>query len=148
MSSVSTHGFSLEAFRLQAPRVLESNALLQRQAARESNARTYPRRIPLALQQAHGIYVQDTSGQLFMDCLAGAGTLALGHNHPVTLQAMRQTLDSGLPLHTRRCTRWTSPPQSRIASSKRYSRPCPRAWPGTRAFSSAAPAARMPSRPR
>ncbi|AIZ33037.1 aminotransferase class III-fold pyridoxal phosphate-dependent enzyme [Pseudomonas parafulva] len=100
MSSVSTHGFSLEAFRLQAPRVLESNALLQRQAARESNARTYPRRIPLALQQAHGIYVQDTSGQLFMDCLAGAGTLALGHNHPVTLQAMRQTLDSGLPLHT------------------------------------------------
>jgi diaminobutyrate-2-oxoglutarate transaminase len=35
-----------------------------------------------------------------MDCLAGAGTLALGHNHPCTLAAMRATLDSGVPLHT------------------------------------------------
>lgn len=35
-----------------------------------------------------------------MDCLAGAGTLALGHNHPAAIAAMRQTLDSGLPLHT------------------------------------------------
>ena len=96
----SSATFTLEHFRQQAPRELNTNAYLQRQAARESNARSYPRRIPLALQEAHGLYVRDTQGQLFMDCLAGAGTLALGHNHPVAIAAMRQTLDSGLPLHT------------------------------------------------
>ncbi|RMQ50408.1 2,4-diaminobutyrate 4-transaminase [Pseudomonas cichorii] len=96
----SSATFTLEQFRQQAPRELNSNAYLQRQAARESNARSYPRRIPLALQEAHGLYVRDTQGQLFMDCLAGAGTLALGHNHPVAIAAMRETLDSGLPLHT------------------------------------------------
>lgn len=98
LSSSAT--FTLEQFRQQAPRELNTNPYLQRQAARESNARSYPRRIPLALQEAHGLYVRDTQGQLFMDCLAGAGTLALGHNHPVAIAAMRQTLDSGLPLHT------------------------------------------------
>ncbi|WP_460135964.1 diaminobutyrate--2-oxoglutarate transaminase [Pseudomonas sp. S1_E04] len=92
--------FTLAHFRQQASRELNTNPYLQRQAARESNARSYPRRIPLALQEAHGLYVRDTQGQLFMDCLAGAGTLALGHNHPVAIAAMRQTLDSGLPLHT------------------------------------------------
>jgi diaminobutyrate-2-oxoglutarate transaminase len=96
----SSAAFNLEHFRQQGPRELNANPYLQRQAARESNARSYPRRIPLALQEAHGIYVRDTQGQLFMDCLAGAGTLALGHNHPVAIAAMRQTLDAGLPLHT------------------------------------------------
>jgi diaminobutyrate-2-oxoglutarate transaminase len=87
-------------FLRQGPVTLDSDALLQRQAARESNARSYPRRIPLALQQAHGIYLRDTRGQVFMDCLAGAGTLALGHNHPCAIDAMRRTLDAALPLHT------------------------------------------------
>lgn len=100
MNIHSVSSFSLEHFRRQSMRELASNAYLQRQSARESNARSYPRRIPLALQEAHGIYVRDTQGQLFMDCLAGAGTLALGHNHPVAIAAMRQTLDAGLPLHT------------------------------------------------
>ncbi|WP_325948317.1 diaminobutyrate--2-oxoglutarate transaminase [Pseudomonas putida] len=92
--------FTLEHFRRQPPRTLESNAYLERQSERESSARSYPRRIPLALVEAHGLYVRDSQGQFFMDCLGGAGTLALGHNHPVTVAAMRQTLDSGLPLHT------------------------------------------------
>lgn len=96
----SPNNFNLEQFRQQSPRELNSNAYLERQAARESNARSYPRRIPLALQEAHGIYVRDTQDQLFMDCLAGAGTLALGHNHPAAINAIRQALDSGLPLHT------------------------------------------------
>ena len=100
MEDVEFSPFSLAHFRRQAPRHFDADPLLERQAARESNARSYPRRIPLALKQGHGIYVQDTRGQLFMDCLAGAGTLALGHNHPCTVAAMRATLDSGVPLHT------------------------------------------------
>jgi len=51
-----------------------SNPLLERQRTRESNARSYPRRIPLALARGQGIYVEDTEGRVFIDCLAGAGT--------------------------------------------------------------------------
>lgn len=78
----------------------EDNPLLVRQKLQESNARSYPRRIPLALKRGHGIHVEDVEGRLFIDCLAGAGTLALGHNHPVVIEAIRQVLDDGLPLHT------------------------------------------------
>lgn len=35
-----------------------------------------------------------------IDCLAGAGTLALGHNHPDVLQSIQSVITSGLPLHT------------------------------------------------
>ena len=79
---------------------LDTTPVLERQARQESNARSYPRRIPLVLERAHGIYVQDTRGQVFIDCLAGAGTLALGHNHPVVVEAIQAALASGLPMHT------------------------------------------------
>lgn len=85
---------------LSRPYTLETTPELERQARQESNARSYPRRIPLVLEKANGIYVQDSRGQVFIDCLAGAGTLALGHNHPVVVNAMRAALDSGIPLHT------------------------------------------------
>lgn len=85
---------------LAHPYTLGTNLLLQRQEARESNARSYPRRIPLALKRAQGIYVEDVEGRVFIDCLAGAGTLALGHNHPVVVEAIQQVLRDGLPLHT------------------------------------------------
>jgi diaminobutyrate-2-oxoglutarate transaminase len=75
-------------------------ARLDRQAAVESNARSYPRRIPLELKRAQGIHVQDSEGRWFIDCLAGAGTLALGHNHPEVVQSMRDLLDGQRPLHT------------------------------------------------
>jgi diaminobutyrate-2-oxoglutarate transaminase len=74
--------------------------LLQRQQQQESNARSYPRRIPLALKRARGIHVEDVEGRQFIDCLAGAGTLALGHNHPVVIEAIQRVLADELPLHT------------------------------------------------
>ncbi|WP_275630248.1 aspartate aminotransferase family protein [Pseudomonas sp. 273] len=74
--------------------------LLARQRHQESNARSYPRRIPLALKKASGLFVEDVEGRRFIDCLAGAGTLALGHNHPVVIEAIRQVLADELPLHT------------------------------------------------
>lgn len=85
---------------LSQPYSFGSHPLLQRQAAQESNARSYPRRIPLALKRARGIYVEDVEGRVFIDCLAGAGTLALGHNHPVVIAAIQQVLKDELPLHT------------------------------------------------
>ncbi len=79
---------------------LTNEAFLARQSARESNARSYPRRFPIAIARAAGIRVTDVEGKTYLDCLSGAGALALGHNHPAVHTALRQVLDSGLPLHT------------------------------------------------
>jgi diaminobutyrate-2-oxoglutarate transaminase len=43
--------------------------------------------------------VEGADGRRYLDCLCGAGTLALGHNHPVVLEAIREVLDSEAPLH-------------------------------------------------
>jgi diaminobutyrate-2-oxoglutarate transaminase len=85
---------------LKACYTLDTDPILERQKTQESNARSYPRRIPLVLKKAHGIYVEDSKGQVYIDCLAGAGTLALGHNHPVTIEAIQNALKSEIPLHT------------------------------------------------
>lgn len=78
----------------------ENRPFLESQAARESNARSYPRRLPLVIKKAEGIHVTDMDGKVYYDCLAGAGTLALGHNHPVVVEAIKSALDQKLPLHT------------------------------------------------
>src|SRR5262245_53466153 len=77
-----------------------SRYYLDRQHQFESNARTYRRRLPPAIRKAQGLHVTDADGKVYMDCLCGAGTLALGHNHPVVLDAIRRHLDEGYPLHT------------------------------------------------
>ncbi|WP_028775957.1 aspartate aminotransferase family protein [Shimazuella kribbensis] len=69
------------------------------QEIRESNARSYPRRIPIAIKKAKGIFVTDVEGTNYYDCLSGAGTLALGHNHPIIKEAIRNVLENDLPLH-------------------------------------------------
>ncbi|MEK3883848.1 aspartate aminotransferase family protein [Paenibacillus sp. PL2-23] len=81
--------------------MLESNAsYLDSQQRRESNARTYPRKLPIAISTARGVQVTDADGRSYYDCLAGAGTLALGHNHPVVIEAIKGVLEQELPLHT------------------------------------------------
>ncbi len=72
--------------------------ILRRQAARESAARTYARALPIVPVRARGLTIEGADGRRYLDCLSGAGTLALGHNHPVVLEAIRKVLDSGAPL--------------------------------------------------
>jgi diaminobutyrate-2-oxoglutarate transaminase len=74
--------------------------LLARQGERESSARSYPRRLPIAIASASGVHVRDVDGREFIDCLAGAGTLALGHNHPVVVEAVRDAIDAETPWTT------------------------------------------------
>ncbi|MFF5023268.1 diaminobutyrate--2-oxoglutarate transaminase family protein [Streptomyces collinus] len=72
--------------------------ILRRQSARESAARTYARALPIVPVRARGLTIEGADGRRYLDCLSGAGTLALGHNHPVVLEAIRRVLDSGAPL--------------------------------------------------
>ncbi|MFI9272795.1 diaminobutyrate--2-oxoglutarate transaminase family protein [Kitasatospora sp. NPDC052896] len=84
---------------LPAPSTGPGDGILRRQRLRESAARTYARSFPIVPVRANGMTVEGADGRRYLDCLAGAGTLALGHNHPVVLAAIRRTLDSGAPLH-------------------------------------------------
>ncbi|NEA97528.1 aminotransferase class III-fold pyridoxal phosphate-dependent enzyme [Streptomyces sp. SID13726] len=72
---------------------------MRRQSARESAARTYARALPIVPVRARGLTIEGADGRRYLDCLSGAGTLALGHNHPVVLEAIRKVLDSGAPLN-------------------------------------------------
>ncbi|MEU0073432.1 aminotransferase class III-fold pyridoxal phosphate-dependent enzyme [Streptomyces sp. NPDC006332] len=71
----------------------------RRQSARESAARTYARALPVVPVRARGLTIEGADGHRYLDCLSGGGTLVLGHNHPVVLEAIRKVLDSGAPLH-------------------------------------------------
>lgn len=77
----------------------DPRSVLARQAARESGARSYARHLPVVPVRAEGMTVHGADGRTYLDCLSGAGSLALGHNHPVTVEAVRRVLDSGAPLH-------------------------------------------------
>lgn len=78
----------------------DNSYYLTRQEKRESNARSYPRRLPMAMKSASGSWIEDVEGNRYLDSLCGAGTLALGHNDPEVVQTMKDLLDSQLPLHT------------------------------------------------
>jgi diaminobutyrate-2-oxoglutarate transaminase len=73
---------------------------LDRQSKYESNARSYPRRLPIAVRRAEGIYIEDVDGKRYLDCLAGAGALPLGHSHPVAVVAVQQAVAEGVPWQT------------------------------------------------
>lgn len=84
------------------PAGLEAD-LLARQASRESNARTYPRGLPVAVGHARGCEIWSVEGKRYLDFFAGAGVLALGHSHPKVVEAVRKQIDvfvHGLDLPT------------------------------------------------
>ncbi|MGE5758744.1 MAG: diaminobutyrate--2-oxoglutarate transaminase family protein [Gemmatimonadota bacterium] len=74
---------------LPGPRSAE---LLARQDKQESNARTYPRHLPIAIAEAFGPFVRDLDGNVFIDFLTGAGVLGLGHNHPELVRVAAEQL--------------------------------------------------------
>lgn len=94
------HTFSTSVPVVEGTYDLTPDAILLEQEQNESAVRSYPRRLPIAIKRAYGALVEDTRGQIFLDCLAGAGTLALGYNHPEINQALKAQLDSGLPYQT------------------------------------------------
>ncbi|MCY4045317.1 MAG: diaminobutyrate--2-oxoglutarate transaminase family protein [Cellvibrionales bacterium] len=80
--------------------LLSMEKMLSQQFAWESNALSYPRNLPLVIKKAHGIMIMDVNGKQYIDALAGAGSLPLGHNHQDMLSSIKSVLDKGAPLHT------------------------------------------------
>lgn len=79
---------------------LTPDNLLLSQEHYESEVRSYPRRLPLAIKNARGVIIEDTKGQIYLDCLAGAGALPLGYNHKEINQVMIAQLGQGVPYQT------------------------------------------------
>ncbi len=66
--------------------------LLQKQL--ESSGVSYPQLLPLVPQKAHGPWVLDVDGNIFLDLAAMAGPLILGHNfQPLSQEFRRQSVD-------------------------------------------------------
>jgi diaminobutyrate-2-oxoglutarate transaminase len=85
-------------FAAADPAVPLAAGILERQVARESSARTYARSFPIVPVRAEGMTIEGADGRRYLDCLSGAGALALGHNHPEVVGALRAMLDRGAPM--------------------------------------------------
>jgi diaminobutyrate-2-oxoglutarate transaminase len=64
-----------------------SRELLAQQDELESNARSYPRSVPVAIEEGRGATMKDVDGNTFIDFFGGAGVLNVGHGHPAVLAA-------------------------------------------------------------
>ena len=84
---------------LSATETFDAVAALEQMDQWESNARTYSRRFMAVFTKAEGMLLTASDGREYLDCLCGAGTLLLGHNHPVVIEAIRAVLDQKRPLH-------------------------------------------------
>ena len=62
---------------------------------RESNARTYGTFFDRTFVRGSQASIWDVDGREYIDCLACAGALPLGHNHPIMRQALSDYLDGG-----------------------------------------------------
>jgi diaminobutyrate-2-oxoglutarate transaminase len=81
----------------------QSAKLLASQADRETSALSYPRNLPIAVSRARGCFIEDVDGNVFIDFLAGAGVISLGHSHPELVATAKRQLDifiHGLDLPT------------------------------------------------
>jgi len=79
---------------------LTPDNILLSQEHYESQVRSYPRRLPIAIKTTRGVIVEDTKGQTYLDCLAGAGALPLGYNHSELNQVIIAHLNQGVPYQT------------------------------------------------
>lgn len=73
--------------------------------AMESEVRLYCRRFPAVFSRASGAELHTEDGRTFVDFFCGAGSLNLGHNHPVITERLMDYLAGGglmhgLDLHT------------------------------------------------
>ena len=64
-----------------------SREMLAEQDELESSARSYPRAVPVAIEEGKGATMRDVDGNTFIDFFGGAGVLNVGHSHPAVLAA-------------------------------------------------------------
>ncbi len=64
-----------------------SREMLAEQQELESSARSYPRSVPVAIEEGRGATMRDVDGNTFIDLFGGAGVLNTGHSLPAAMEA-------------------------------------------------------------
>jgi diaminobutyrate-2-oxoglutarate transaminase len=64
-----------------------SREMLAEQDQLESSARSYPRSVPIAIEDGRGATMRDVDGNTFIDFFGGAGVLNAGHSLPAAVEA-------------------------------------------------------------
>ena len=75
------------------PPGLKSREMCQRQSLTESAAVSYPKSVPLAFEEGKGATLKDVDGNVYIDFLAGAGTLNVGHCNPEVVEAAKRQME-------------------------------------------------------
>lgn len=71
-----------------------SRRLIDRQGRIESNAVSYPKQIPIALEAGRGATLRDVDGNVFIDMFAGIGVLNVGHSNPYVVSGVKDQVGS------------------------------------------------------
>jgi diaminobutyrate-2-oxoglutarate transaminase len=71
-----------------------SKEYLEFQRLHEGGIVSYPKGMPMAMRRARGATIEDMDGNLYIDFFGGAGVMAVGHNNPVVVQAVKEQLDN------------------------------------------------------
>ncbi len=119
-----------------------SRAMLAEQDELESSARSYPRSVPVAIEEGRGATMRDVDGNTFIDFFGGAGVLNVGHSHPAVMRAaseQQQKLVHALDFPTT--------PEAAL-DAQAQARCCPERCATAPASTSAAPPDRTRSSPR
>ena len=83
----------------EAPKIVvkppgpKSREICQRQDLLESAAVSYPKSVPLAFEEGKGATLKDVDGNVYIDFLAGAGTVNVGHCNPEVVKAVKQQVE-------------------------------------------------------
>ncbi|MGD0494730.1 MAG: aspartate aminotransferase family protein [Candidatus Bathyarchaeia archaeon] len=83
----------------EAPKIVvkppgpKSREMLQRQSLVETAAVSYPKALPMALEEGRGATLKDVDGNVYIDFLAGAGTVNVGHCNPEVVRAAKQQME-------------------------------------------------------
>lgn len=64
-----------------------SRAMLAEQDELESSARSYPRSVPVAIEEGKGATMKDADGNVYIDFFGGAGVMNVGHGNPAVKAA-------------------------------------------------------------
>jgi 2,4-diaminobutyrate 4-transaminase len=71
-----------------------SRELLNLQSVLETSSRTYSTFFPVAVEKGLNATIKDVDGNLFIDWFAGVCVIALGHNNPRVVEAVKKQLES------------------------------------------------------
>jgi len=83
----------------EAPKIIteipgpKTKALIEQDMKLDSNCVSYPRALPMALEEGKGATVKDVDGNVYIDLFAGIGVMNFGHANPYILKYVREQQD-------------------------------------------------------